>query len=215
MINALKYGLVTQRVIQRLRRFGINFRPYLLIREGVRPHQTSWPEHAREFQSEVLDPTDAAAIAEMATFDHWRTAEIVRRRLERGHLCVLLKNSGRLAAFAWADLNDVNDVTSTFVLGPGEAYLYDAFVAPRFRGRGLAVFMRTESYKHLRRMGRDTFFCICEYFNTPAIKFKNKLGADRVALYLRIQIAGRELGHWQLKAYDRQYAKTATSSAVR
>jgi ribosomal protein S18 acetylase RimI-like enzyme len=211
VIKAFRYGLVTQRVIQRLRRFGIRFRPYLLIREGVRPHQTEWPDLAQEFPSAVLDASDTKAIAEMAAFDRWRTAEDIRARLEKGHLCVVLRKNGSVVGFAWADPDEVNDVTCDYVLGPGEAYLYDAFVAPGFRGRELAVYMRTESYKHLRRLGRHTFYCICEYFNTPALKFKEKLGAERVALYLQIQIRGRELLHWRLKTYDSRWPRAASS----
>jgi ribosomal protein S18 acetylase RimI-like enzyme len=214
MIKAFRYGLVTHRLLQRLRRAGINLRPYLLIREGVRPHRTEWPELAQEFPSEVLDAADATAIEEMAAFDRWRTVEDIRARLDRGHLCVVLKQDGRVAGFAWADLDEVNDASCDYPLGPAEAYLYDAYVAPHFRGRELAVYMRTESYKHLRRLGRSTFYCICEYFNTPALKFKNKLGSERVALYLQIEIGGHEIGHWQLKLSDSGWAKTA-SSAVR
>jgi ribosomal protein S18 acetylase RimI-like enzyme len=211
VINAFKYGLVTQRLLQRLRRLGINIRPYLLIREGVRPHRTDWPELAREFPSEVLDASDTAAIAEMATFDRWRTVEEIRGRLAKGHLCVVLKKNGGVAGFAWADPDEVNDATCDYALGTSEAYLYDAFVAPRFRGRELAVYMRTESYKHLRRLGRSTFYCICEYFNTPALKFKDKLGADRVALYVQIEIGDFELLHWRLRTYDWRWAKAFSS----
>jgi len=214
VINVFKYGLVTQRVIQRLRRVGINFRPYLLIREGVRPHQTDWPELAREFPSSVLDASDGAAIAEMAAFDRWRTAARIRARLEKGDLCVVLKREGRVVAFAWADFDEVNDVTCEYALGPGEVYLYDAYVAPAFRGRELAVYMRTESYRHLRRLGRNAFLCICEYFNTPALKFKEKLGAERVALYLQVEIGGVELMHSRLIAYDWRWAKAFSSVAL-
>ena len=52
--------------------------------------------------------------------------------------------------------------------------------------------MRAESYKHLRQMRRHTFYSTSECFNTPAIRFKEKLNADVVRLYLHIKIGRRE-----------------------
>ncbi len=211
MINALKHRLVIHHAILRLRRIGIHFQPYFLFREGVRPHAAAWPELALEFPSSVLNAADTTDVASIAAFDSWRTVEHVHARLEKGHLCILLKNNGRIAGFTWADLDEVNDSVCDYGLRPGETYLYDAFTAPQFRGRNLAAYMRVESYNHLRRIGRNTFYSISECFNTPAIKFKERLNADRARLYLQIKIGRRVLGHWELKDYDRRRTKAAAS----
>ena len=106
----------------------------------------------------------------------------------------------------------MNDSACDYELGPGEAYLYDAFIAPDFRGRSLAPYMRAESYKHLRRVGRHTFYSISDYFNSPAIKFKEKLNAEAIRLYLQIKLGGREIGQWMLRDYESR-ARDTTSSA--
>ena len=199
MKEALKHGLLMQRVVERLRRIGINFNPYWLFREGVREHRTEWPELESEFVSAVLDVRDAAGITAATP---WNTEQIVRSRLARGDLCIVLKRGSELAGYTWADLQRVSDAACNFPLDRDEAYLYDAFIAPQFRGRSLAPYMRAECYKHLRAVGRRSFYSISDFFNTPAIKFKRKLNAEIVRLYLQIKLGGRPLGQWVLKEYE-------------
>jgi ribosomal protein S18 acetylase RimI-like enzyme len=200
MKTAVKHGLLMQRLVERLRRIGVDFSPFLLFREGVTVHQTEWPELAREFPSSVLEPGDVPAVAACTP---WNTEQIVRARLAKGDLCVVLKSGGEIAGYTWADLERVSDSTFAFPLGPGEAYLYDAYVAPKFRGRSLAPYLRTESYKHLRAAGRHAFYSISDFFNTPAIKFKRKLNAEVVRLYLQIKLGDRLRGQWVVRDYER------------
>jgi len=208
MRDALNHGLATQWVLDQLRRAGIGVIPYFLFREGLRP-QAGWPELAREFPSSVLEAGNSTDVAAVGGFDSWRTVERVRALLEKGDLCVLLKNQGRIAGFTWADFDEVNDSACDYELGSGEAYLYDAFIAPEYRGHSLAAYMRVESYRHLRRMGRYTFYSLSDCFNTPAIKFKKKINAEITRLYLQIKLGRRVVGQWQLRNYDRRPMKVA------
>ncbi len=208
--NALKHGLVTQRILDQVRRrVGIGLLPYFLFREGVRPCQSDWLDLAREFPSSVLEAGNSIDIAAIAGFDSWRTVERVRARLEKGDLCIMLKNQGRIAGFTWADFDEINDSACDYKFGRGEAYLYDAFIAPECRGRSLAAYLRVESYKHLRCAGRHTFYSLSDCFNTPAIKFKQKLNAEIIGLYLQIRLGRRVLGQWQLRDYDQRCMKAA------
>jgi hypothetical protein len=209
MLSSFKHGLVTQRVLDRLRLMGVVIHPYYLFREGVRPHQTNWPEIAREFPSFLLDPVD---IPEVAACRRWNTVDEIRSRLDKGHLCIVLKSGGRIAGYTWADLNEVNDSACRYALVAGEAYLYDAFISPEFRGRKLAPYLRAESYKQLRQLGRHTFYSISQCFNAPAIKFKEKLNAEVIRLYLQIKLGRRAVGHWLLRDYERNDGKPATAT---
>ncbi|HEY6599885.1 MAG TPA: GNAT family N-acetyltransferase [Pseudomonadales bacterium] len=149
----------------------------------------------------MLRPTDIVAVAACVP---WGSVEEVQRRLDKGHLCILLRTGERIAGYTWADFDEVNDSACNFELRPGEAYLYDAFIAPDYRGRSLAPYMRAESYKHLRQAGRHTFYSISDFFNSPAIKFKEKLNAEAIRLYLQIKLGGREIGQWVLRDYERE-----------
>lgn len=206
MLDTVRHDLLMQRVLERLERMGANINPYVLFREGVHlPEKTDWPELAKEFPSSVLVATDIPAVAACVS----RTEEQIQDRLQKGHLCIVLKNGTHIAGYAWADLDEVNDMACDYELRPGEAYLYDAFIAPEFRGRGLAPYMRVESYRHLRRAGRHTYYSISDYFNSPAIRFKQKLNAETIRLYLHIKLGGYQVGQWLLRDYEERRARRA------
>jgi len=169
----------------------------------VQPYQTDWPRLTYEFPSNVLGGPDIAAVAACVS---WGTVERIQARLNKGHLCIVVKSGERIAGYTWADFDEVNDLACDYELGPDEAYLYDAFIAPEFRGRSLAPYMRVECYRHLRHAGRHTFYSISDFFNSPAIKFKQKLNAETIRLYLRIELGGRQIGQWLLRDYERTRA---------
>ncbi len=199
LLNTVRHDLVAQRLLERLDRVGVFINPYVLFREGVRlPDKTAWPELAKEFPSSELVAADIPAVAACVS----RTEAQIQDRLRKGHICIVLKHGERIAGYAWADLDEVNDMACDYELHAGEAYLYDAFIAPEFRGRGLAPYMRVESYRHLHRAGRHTYYSISDYFNSPAIRFKHKLNAEAIRLYLHIGLGGHQIGQWLLRDYE-------------
>jgi len=198
LLNAFRHGLIAQRVIARLDRLGVTIDPYILWREGVRPYPNDWPGLAQDFPSSVLDASDIPAVAACVS----RTEEQIRARLNKGHQCIVLKNGGTVAGYTWADFSELSDAACDYELSPGQAYLYDAYIAPKFRGRGLAPYMRVEAYRHMHQADRHTFFSISDYFNSPAIKFKEKLNAEAIRLYLRIKLGDRHIGNWLLRDYE-------------
>ena len=64
----------------------------------------------------------------------------------------------------------------------------------------------------IRYLTGDTPLSTSECFNTPAIKFKEKLNAEVVRLYLHIKLGRRELGQWLLKDYERSAEAPAPQS---
>jgi hypothetical protein len=60
-----------------------------------------------------------------------------------------------------------------------------------YRGRNLAPFLRYAVYEHLNRSGHTKLYSITEYFNTPAVKFKEKLGARQLKLGLCVRFFNR------------------------
>ena len=198
--KVLRYGLLMQRILSWLRSHGLDIHPFCLIREGVRAYDLTLPDLAGEFESTVLTQDEIPAIAALSP---WATVENVQGRFDRGDLCLVLKNEETVAGYTWVNFEEVSEPKCSYVLQPGEAYLYDAYIAPDYRGRDLAPYMRYECYKHLRNDGRDAFYSLSDYFNKPAIRFKVKLNAEIVRLYLYMAVGSREIGHWTLKNYER------------
>jgi hypothetical protein len=57
-----------------------------------------------------------------------------------------------------------------------------------YRGKGIAPYIRYLGYKELERLGRTRLYSISIYFNTPAVNFKKKLGAEFLELRLRVRL---------------------------
>ncbi len=197
--NVLRYGLLLQRILSWLKSHGLDIHPFCLIREGVRAYDLQLPDLAAEFHSSELTQDEVPAIAALSP---WATTENVQGRFDKGHLCLVLKHEEDIAGYTWVDFDDVSDPKCNYVLQPGEAYLYDAFIARAYRGRDLAPYMRYECYKHLRNTDRHVFYSLSDYFNKPAIRFKQKLNAEIIRLYLHIKVGTHEVGHWTLKNYE-------------
>ncbi len=197
-IQTLRHGLLGQRILERLRKIGLNINPYYLIREGAGPLENNWSCLDAEFTSQVFLQSDMSA---MCACTAWNTPEVLQQRLDKGHLCIVLKQQQQIVGYTWVDFKEVNDSVCDIELQPGEVYLYDAFIAPEYRGRGLASYMRVECYQQVRRAGADIFYSISDYFNSPAIRFKQKLHAKFVRLYLDVKVGRFHVGHWVLKEY--------------
>lgn len=176
---------------------GITINPYFLVREAFQNpgEKDVLPDG---FFVHTLQPEHAGLVSEL---NEWSTPEEVTRRLQNGHICVVLRNNEDVAGYTWADLAQVNDSACPYQLSQGEAYLYDAFVGEKYRGGGLASKMRTASYRKLFSLGITGFVSVSDYFNTGSIKFKSRLGAQPERLYLQIKLGSRELCNWLLKHY--------------
>jgi len=197
--KAVRHGLVMKRIIAHLKRVGLDINAYYLIREGVRFDSIVSPAMDKKYSSDLIAEGD---LAQIDASTNWVTESKLRDRLEKGHMCVVLKHGGVVAGYTWADLEEVNDVSCDYVLQEGEAYLYNAFVSPDYRGCGLAPQLRYECYKYLREAGIDTFYSLSSYFDTPSVRFKEKLNAEIIRLYLRVKVGKHNIGQWILKEYS-------------
>ncbi len=108
----------------------------------------------------------------------------LQKRLDEGCLCLGLKNGSIIIAHMWCNLSKCDSKLLTFSLNQNEAYLTDARTIEEYRGKNIAPFLRYQFYKHLKALGRTELYSITEYFNKPAMKFKEKLGARPWRLYL-------------------------------
>ena len=88
-----------------------------------------------------------------------------------------------------------------FPLKDNEAYLFDAYTLMHFRGKGLAPYIRYQCYKELAKSDRHKLFSISNYFNTPSIKFKNKLNAKFLELRLSVELFRKWSFDLHLKKY--------------
>ena len=181
--EASAHGLLSHELLKKVGKLGVNIDLFYLVSEGDFSCSQQWLDSFQDYTLCILDRDDMELIAA----DHpWDNLDGLRARIDKGHICIGLKYGDDVVAFTWADLEECNHVPLRFAMADNEAYLYDAFTMPRFRGKGLAPYMRYQCYQHLRSIGRERYYSISQYFNTSSIQFKQKLNAGFDKLYLSI-----------------------------
>ncbi|MGD2171272.1 MAG: GNAT family N-acetyltransferase [Gammaproteobacteria bacterium] len=197
--RSIKNGLVLDALLWRIERVGITIEPYYVFEERI-------PDHEPNFDNSILENYhpgffDKSDLDDIDFFDESTRLDDLYARIEFGGLCFGLKQDDKVVAYMWCDLSHFNHAPCRHELDVDQAYLYDARVSPCYRGKGLAVYMRLRCYKALKRYSKSRFLSYSDFSNTPAIRFKEKLGARRQALYVYVNIYGRLTGNWLLKEY--------------
>lgn len=119
--------------------------------------------------------------------------------IEGGCLCLAIRYKGEIAAYSWCDLNYLQYKGRTVTLKRNEAYLFDARTYKAFRGKNLAPYVRYELCKLLNKRGIEKFFSITLWSNTASMKFKQKLGAKPIELFLYIGFFRKFHLHFRLR----------------
>ena len=108
--------------------------------------------------------------------------------MRKGNHCLGIRINGQLAAFTWYNQHECNFSGSTFALEDKEAYLFDAYTSPDFRGMNLAPLIRQEVYKALDEQGITTLLSVSECFNRSAIRSTAKLKATKECLLVYVSL---------------------------
>lgn len=196
-----RYSAFPRLIVDGLWKLGICIRPLYVFREGLSLcDPPELPEPPANCEVSFLGPDDMKTIA---VIPGRNISEIeLTRRLEEGKKCLGVTLGGELAAFTWCDLDEFDFDGYRFPLEDDEAYLFDAYTLVPFRGRGLAPFVRYETYVQLAALGRRNLYSYSDCFNTPAIKFKKKLKAKKAELRLYVGLFGRWRFSKRIKQYD-------------
>lgn len=205
--NRFRYGLVIQEVLDRLSAtFGLVVYPYYLVREQIQPNlKPVVAGNEDEFQVRYLTEDDMEIIVEHVA--RKRSAEALVRKLRSGARSIGFFVNGNLAAYTWFRL-DRTPVPGwkkdLFRLEQDEAYLFDAYVFPAYRGRRLAPLVRYHAYEELQKIGRRRLYSITLAFNASSRRFKQRLLAKEVELRLLIGLKRWKTYDIRIRVFDDQ-----------
>ena len=175
-----------QRVLLRI---GVRVYPYLMVRENERAVEPIPLPTGFAFRQYFLE--DSALLARSRNKSEDDPSYL--NRFRRGQLCFGLEHNGLVAAVLWCDAKEISGLLYEEALPKGAVYFFDAHSNPTYRGQSLAPALRQRTYQALEDLGYSRFLSISEYFNTPARRFKEKLGArnEWLGLYLGMGNLGR------------------------
>ena len=189
------YGLALRISIDSVSRLGLRIEPFDLFLEGLgRALAPLPPKGIDNHQTAFLEHPD---MAEIASLPGREFSEVdLRARLDSGQLCLGVKLGGRIIAFTWCNLHACRiEKHHLFDLHDDEASLFDAHTIESFRGRDLAPWMRYQCYEEMARLGRHRCYSVTIIFNTPALRFKSKLGAEVIGRGIYVDVLGRYRFH--------------------
>ena len=166
-----------------LRWFNIELHPFLIVREDLQPLPADLvslnPNYTFAQLTEAELPGIHALRPDMrlsryeeflrtgkecfGIFDHAGTGK------EPG-----TSEPGKLIAKMWLNLESFNSAVYQRPLQADEAYLFDAFANPEYRGQNLAPYLRLRCYQRARQLGRTRIYSISDFTNTAARKFQVK-----------------------------------------
>ena len=208
-----KFGLVMEVVLDQLADWGLMINPYYVFQEGLFDEKPKeFGLEFGEYETTFLGPEDMKKIDRIDGRDI--TEATLLQRLEKGNICFAVKIADKIVGFTWCDVDVFNHPSKyKFKLKGKEAYLFDAYIFKAYRGLNLAPFIRYRFYQELGKMGLNGLYSVSNYFNTPATRFKNKLGARVVKLCLYIRLVKRFHWHWILKSYEIVCPQQASDSS--
>lgn len=197
----LRHGLATQEALDRLARLGIVLYPYIVFQEAVEAGGSA-SERQVGLTARKLTEQDITALAEMP--ERPGSEEAFRTRFRRGHVGIGAFDGDSIVAYTWCDLENFAGFGQGAILRKlqsDEAYLYDAYTLPAYRGRGIVPFLRSEVYRVMNSQGRHRLYSISLFFNQSARRFKAKLNAQPVELRLSINLFQKLTRDLLLKRY--------------
>ncbi len=126
----------------------------------------------------VIGLLSEAEVDEYLSFRPETNAADVRSRLETGHLCFVARHEGCIVSAAWIATGRVwiDYLACEIRLATDEAYLYESFTSPGFRGQNIPAVRATHETRYFRDAGYRRLVAVIMPENKPALRHAEKAG---------------------------------------
>jgi len=197
-----KYGLLAQSILLRLAKIGIELTPYFIYVEDAQNDRYSFPDQQYWLQAITVD--NAADVSERFPESKRIWLKTWNRRLSNGEIGLLLMHGNDVVGFTWAGKSACASPSGNtlFKLVDGEAYLHDMVIASSFRGANLAATLRKALADGLAKENILVGYSVSTYFNKPANRFKEKIGARKNELRCEIILFRKSRYDFRLRRYQ-------------
>ena len=196
------YDLLMRKTAKLLNRVGLVIRFYYVFKEGLSDaEEKDFSLESQNYEITFLDSEDIATLDHLE--EHDATVSGMQTQIRLGHKCLGLKNDGKIVGFTWCQFDKFVDYPPSkgFDLEQNEAYLYDTYILPDYRGRNLAALLSYKCHQELAKIGRTVLYSASLIPNTPAIRFKKKIGAQKLYLGLHMQLSKQYSCNWKIRTY--------------
>lgn len=195
----IKNGMFLFGIRNRLAKIGLDITPYYWVKEESEP--CTMPiikDDCSKYTVRYLGKEEFSEVSHVKSGPEY---DIMMQSIDKGQLVVALENEGIVAAYTFVEPNDFEFNGRKFKLAPNEAYLLNMWTFHEYRGRNLAPYLRYQTYQLLKEKGIDVKYSITNFFNKSSIKFKNKLNAKHLYLYLSVVVFKRYKWNFTLRKF--------------
>jgi GNAT superfamily N-acetyltransferase len=135
----------------------------------------------------------AAAVDDYLAFRPNARRDRILSRWDAGDLCFVARYEGRIVACGWGATAAWTDYLQCAIeLAPGDAYLFDGYTLPDWRGRGVFQTLGAEQLRALQRAGHRRAIRATAVQNTVALHTHSRGGFRPIGSLVRYR-----LGPWQ------------------
>lgn len=153
-------------LLSKLRIYIFPFNLYCFIIEDVISLPERPPELA-DFRCQMLGREWEAALA--AVPRQGDMAPKMRQRFDAGEICFGILHGDEVAGYCWFNRRECTSRLYPFTFeDERQIYLFDVYVSPHYRGRGLAPFLVTQFYPWLQRERIEKVYATINLFNNPS-----------------------------------------------
>jgi hypothetical protein len=122
-----------------------------------------------------------------------------QKRFKKGRICFAALNGEGIVGFDWISLEDEVD-PSPFLdikLSNKEAYLFDAYMSPQYRGKKLITAIRIKQLLHLRLQGYEKALAVADSNNVISLKSCKATGFYPDRIVISFKIFGLKFSRWR------------------
>ncbi|TMU56699.1 GNAT family N-acetyltransferase [Flagellimonas algicola] len=190
LFSNIRHGLFLHMLQNFMSRLGLDFAPYYWVQEDFNAYKSP----------QINDDKEKYTISFLSD-EEVKSMKRGSIRKFKGTKLIGLKHNNQIAAFHCAEQRDFVFKGKKMKLKKNEAYLLNMYTFQNYRGKNLAPYLRHATYDLLKEEGVDTFYSISDYLNKSTHKFKKKLGAEPLQLYLSIALLKKYHRTFLLKTY--------------
>lgn len=185
-----------KRIIGRLRRKPLH--PCGFILSLPVDHLVRMPTPAIEVEVDEIKASDEDALEALTRVDEWRTPKThLLNRLQGGHRFYAVKHQGQIIGGVWLQDTEFSSdyLQRKFQLAKDEIYLYNAFVTPAFRGKGIIPYLVAKCAHDVKANSLHVTRLVALIYvtNKASLRVAAKIGARRVGRVGFLEILGIRL----------------------
>jgi ribosomal protein S18 acetylase RimI-like enzyme len=183
-----------------LRQRGIHSFRFYWIREPVAPAVGVTASQLPDgLTMRELGPDDLPALLGFPARGAPMTADHITEAVTRGDLCVGILRGPVLLACSFASVGQSHTRVFSRPLAGNEGYIHNTYVVPEERGKGFAVLLNLFQLEVLAQRGYPAVYSIVAAANAPALRAKDKIGAQREVLGWHLNLRDRLVGSMVLR----------------